>query len=304
MIRYLEHHEIDKAKWDACIDRAFNGLIYAYSWYLDIVSPYWDALIDGHYESMMPLVHKKKWRIAYIYPPLFVQQLGVFSMIPLTPTKIEKFALAIPEKFKFFEINLNSSNQFENAAFICNKKINYELDLNQSYNQIKKQYNEETKRNLKLALKNNMIISQTINPIEIINLFIQNRGKQIKKIKSSQYKILERLITFLVEKNRVKIFSALTEKKKLCAGAFFIQSHNRSIFIFSATDETAKKTGAMRLLIDNFIRDYCETKHILDFEGSNIPNLARFYQGFGGKESVYLQIKQNRLPKMLKWLKK
>ena len=27
--------EIDKAKWDHCIDNAGNGLIYAYSFYLD-----------------------------------------------------------------------------------------------------------------------------------------------------------------------------------------------------------------------------------------------------------------------------
>ena len=32
-IKYLQHKEIDKAKWDACIEQAPNGLIYGYSFY-------------------------------------------------------------------------------------------------------------------------------------------------------------------------------------------------------------------------------------------------------------------------------
>jgi hypothetical protein len=114
---------------------------------------------------------------------------------------------------------------------------------------------------------------------------------------------MQKISNFLQKTKRIQIFGATNAKGELCAGAFFIQSHNRSIFIFSATNKEAKKTGAMRLLIDHYIQQHCECDHILDFEGSTIPNLARFYQGFGSKESVYLQIKQNRLPSLLKWLK-
>ena len=37
MIKYLEYNLIDKKKWDDCIGNAFNGAVYAYSWYLDVV---------------------------------------------------------------------------------------------------------------------------------------------------------------------------------------------------------------------------------------------------------------------------
>jgi len=47
MIIYHKHHEIDRDRWDECIRKSFNGIIYAYSWYLDIVSPQWEALIEG-----------------------------------------------------------------------------------------------------------------------------------------------------------------------------------------------------------------------------------------------------------------
>ena len=47
MIKYLHHSEIDKKKWDACIKESFNGMVYASSWYLDIVGFEWEALIEN-----------------------------------------------------------------------------------------------------------------------------------------------------------------------------------------------------------------------------------------------------------------
>ena len=41
-----------------------------------------------------------------------------------------------------------------------------------------------------------------------------------------------------------------------------------------------------------------------DFEGSNIPGLGRFYSGFGAIEEPYYNLKINRLPLPLKWLKR
>jgi len=43
---------------------------------------------------------------------------------------------------------------------------------------------------------------------------------------------------------------------------------------------------------------------LLDFEGSDIPSLAFFYSSFGAVEERYSAIKLNRLPGLVKWLKK
>jgi hypothetical protein len=304
MIRYLTHHEIDKIKWDKLIDQSFNGLIYAYSWYLDVVSPQWDAIIENDYENVMPLIHKRKLGILYIYPPVFTQQLGVFSEKKISPHHIEELLSTIPEKFKYIEMYLNASNHFSGKDFTFIERVNYELNLNKTYEDINKNYNQETKRNLKLAQKCKIQIKNNAAYEAIVELFINNRGKNLKSIKPAHYNTLKKIILHLQKIKGVEIYGAYNFKGNLCAGAFFIQSHNRSIFIFSATNDEAKKTGAMRLLIDQFIQQHCESDHILDFEGSSIANLARFYKGFGPKESVYLQIKQNKLPSILKWIKK
>ena len=78
-IRYLRHEEIDKEKWDRCIDNAPNGLIYAYSYYLDAMSTHWDGIVSGDYQSVFPLTWNKKYGIKYLYQPFLTAQLGIFG---------------------------------------------------------------------------------------------------------------------------------------------------------------------------------------------------------------------------------
>ena len=96
VIKYFQHSEIDKAKWDAYIEKSSNVMLYAYSWYLDIVSPNWVALIKGDYKVVFPLPAKKKLGVSYISQPLFTQQLGLFSYD--NSKSIEEFLSAIPKK--------------------------------------------------------------------------------------------------------------------------------------------------------------------------------------------------------------
>ncbi len=60
----------------------------------------------------------------------------------------------------------------------------------------------------------------------------------------------------------------------------------------------------MFLLIDEFIKDNSGTNLVLDFEGSNIEGVARFYSGFGSKPFNYTSIKLNKLFFPLNLLKK
>ena len=73
-IRHVKHKDINKLKWDKCIDTAPNGLIYANSFYLDIMSKGWDGLVMNDYEAVMPLTWNKKFGIFYLRQPAFTQQ--------------------------------------------------------------------------------------------------------------------------------------------------------------------------------------------------------------------------------------
>src|SRR5260221_2550380 len=98
-IQYITHNAIDKKKWDACIENSPNGLVYAYSFYLDYMAKHWDALVLDDYKTVMPLTWNKKYGIHYLYQPPFVALSGVFGQHP-DDTIVTNFINAIPAKFR------------------------------------------------------------------------------------------------------------------------------------------------------------------------------------------------------------
>ena len=64
-------------------------------------------------------------------------------------------------------------------------------------------------------------------------------------------------------------------------------SHHRITFLFSGNNAKGKELQAMTFLIDQVIREFAAQPLVLDFEGSDDENLARFYLGFGSRPVLY-----------------
>ena len=295
MIKHLKYNEIDKNKWDECIRTSFNGNIYAYSWYLDIVCESWEALVEDDYERVFPLTTGKKFGINYLYQPFFTQQLGVFSKNILSKGIVDKFIFSIPEKYKFAEILLNTFNKVDNKEFDVTPQLNHELDLINSYRILYRHYSKNTKRNITKAEKAGLTIVKNVKPDEIIKLFRKNRGKTVKTLKEKNYNVLSRLIYAAIYRGIAQIYGAYTKNNQLCSGVVFIEGNKKAVFIFSGNNSEAREYGAMPFLIDAFIKDNSGKHLTLDFDGSNNPNLARFYKSFGSKEVNYYKLQINKL---------
>jgi hypothetical protein len=296
LIRFVKYGDIDKSKWDECVEKAFNGNIYGYSWYLDIVCQQWHALVEDDYKAVFPLPARRKYLTKYIYQPYFSQQLGVFSRNHLTAEVLKLFIDAIPSDFKYIDINLNTLNKTENLNCKVSFMKNHELDLIHPYTTLFGNYSENVKRNLKRALQSNISVSSSSAPEDIIRLFRRNKGMGLAHLGDNEYKTLLRLIYTCKQKGLVEILSAYNQQNELCAGAVFIKSHQKAVFLFSAASDKARRNGSMTMIIDHFIKLNANSHLTLDFEGSNDPNLARFYKSFGAKALTYPRITITTLP--------
>lgn len=295
MIVYLKHNEIDKTKWDDCIRQSFNGNAYVYSWYLDLVHEGWDALIEDDYQRVMPLTLKRKFGITYYSQPFFTQQFGVFSINILNPDIVESFINMIPSHIKVIDVNFNSFNRLDGDSHQVITNSNYLLDLINEYPKLVSRYSKNTKRNLKKGLKNTLTFMKGVSPENVISLFRNNKGADISKWTDKNYVILQRIMYSAIHKGMGVTFGVYTEHNELCAAAFFLKNNNRLIFLFSGSNDLARENGAMTFLIDTVIKNNSPGSRILDFEGSNNENLARFYKGFGAKKTSYQRLKVNRL---------
>lgn len=301
-IQYIAYHDIDKQKWDACIDAAPNGLIYAYSFYLDAMAKHWDALILNDYEAVMPLTWNKKYTITYIYQPFFCAALGVFGK-NIDAATVNNFLQNIPEKISYWDIYLNHGNYFSLPGFNLYERKNFILSLNTSYEDLVTGFRENVKRNIKKSESVGCVVKKGIDIDEVI-LLAKEQARQFSPITSAAFDQLKQLYILLAKQDKSITYGIYLGEKELVASCAFFFSHGRAYYILVGNHPNGKTIGASHALINAFIKDHAGKNILLDFEGSDIRNLAFFYSSFGAIEEKYAGIKLNRLPFWAKWLKK
>lgn len=303
-IRFIPNNNIDRAKWDRCIAQSPFAIAYAYSWYLDRICRKWDALIGDDYQYVMPLVNNSKFGISYIYQPFFTQQLGIFSQFPIEPAIVDQFLNAIPKQFRLTDMNLNLGNPIPSEDFNTKHNTTYHLNLQPEISEIRAAYNSNTRRNIQKAIQSKVSISQ----ISDVSLFLKftrtNLKEKSPEIKSSHYSALQEVVNYALCNKLGEIYVARNPENNMLASVFFVQTNQTSIYLAASSNQEGIEKSAMFLLIDTFIQKNAGSSMTLDFEGSNIPGVARFYAGFGAMPKTYFSIHQNRLPKLLRILKK
>jgi len=287
-IRHLKHTEIDFDKYDACVKKANNYRVYALSWYLNTVTNKdWEILILDDYKAVMPLPYsriKRKFLKRLIVQPMFCQQLGVFSMVELNVAIFNQF-LKVFKVLKSYTYNFNSDNtDYLTSDFI--PRNNFELNLETSYEQIQKKYSKNLKRNLKKSLKN--VLSVTNNVTMDAFILMKDFNKK-HSIKSKQYKVMRDLVAKLISEN-FGTFYAVKKETDIIAIAFFVETNDRLIHLFSTNTTLGKQVGAIPFLFDSIIKKNANQNCVFDFEGSMIEGVAQFFKSFGAENNAYLTL--------------
>lgn len=301
MPAYVPYKDIDKQKWDNCINTADNALIYATSMYLDSMSDHWDALVLNDYETVMPLTWKKKYGIHYLYQPFFTACLGVFGK-KINAGLINDFLRGIPAKFKYCDISLNHANYFQLKDFLVHERMNYVLPLNDPYEKMYARFRDNIKRNIKKAEKLNCTIHKDIPVDEVIKL-AADQSKDFASITKKDFDRFENLYHQLHKAEQAITYGVFAPAQVLVASCVFFIYKNRAYYILVGNHPNGKTIGASHALINAFIKDYAGTNLVLDFEGSDIRNLAFFYSSFGAVEEKYAGLRYNRLPALVKLFK-
>ncbi|WP_347174143.1 hypothetical protein [Polaribacter uvawellassae] len=281
MIRFVKRNQINEEKYNNCISNSLQTRTYAYSWYLDVVADNWSVLVLDDYNAVMPLPFQKKYLISYISQPFFTQQLGVFSKREVTEKLIEEFLKKIPRKFLKIALQFNSENNFSTENTI--KKNNYILSLKEHYNTLYKEFSKGRKHAVQQGLKEDFTIEE-VSFSELLKL--SKKHYSFKEVTAKEYKKLTKLVSVLQSKNKVKILGIKLEKK-LIGGSVFVFDSKRVIYLFSAVSEIGKEKQVASLLLNHIIKENSNTELLLDFEGSQIPGIAKFFKSFGAKPETY-----------------
>jgi hypothetical protein len=304
-VEYVRYKDIDKTKWDACIDNSVNILIYGKSFYLDNLAQNWDGIILNDYEAVMPLTWKKKWGISYLYQPSFIQQTGIFFTKKLTPVIFNAFFKLLETHFKFAEIALNYENSLilRNSSYNILERINYIIPLDKYNDGVAEFYHPHFTKSLRRIKKFNLRYEASVDFNFVISLYQQLYSSRVLSVTETEIKGLKKICRQLLKNNSLIIRQAVAPEGNVLAAALILKDAKRLYNIISCITPEGKKLEANYFLYDQVINEFAHDELILDMEGSDKKGIAAFYKKFNPETEVYYQLKINNLPALVKIFK-
>ena len=280
-LQHLKNNEIDLKKWDDALANSHQPLIYANSWYLNIVSPNWEALVNEDYSTIVPLPVLYKFGVKIVTQPPFCQQLGSFTN--RYQTSEENLVLLNTLLFAT-RIYQTKNLLFKKKRYFSKERVNLILPLQKEYTLLKKGFNQNTRRNIKEAEKHNQKIEQAF----CANTFIEFSRKHAPyRLPLKNWEILKKIVETSLENQTGAIWIVNDANNVPLSMGFFLNQFNRLIFLSGQSSPEGFKLKSMFLLMDQIIKAHAKSKKILDFEGGSIDGVARFYKGFGAEEEIY-----------------
>lgn len=172
-VRFVPFEEIDVTRWNSCIHFAINGNVFGYHWFLKNVSREFDALVEGNYESVMPLISRaSRWNYPQLFHPNEIGRLGIFSVHVLSPPRIQKFIDSIPDTFLGQQISFNEYNKSVIKDMPDTKSSPwYQLDLSPPYEIIQSGYHAEVLNQIEDSRDQNWMPHSHIKPEELVEFF-------------------------------------------------------------------------------------------------------------------------------------
>lgn len=293
--RLIKRNNLNTEKWDSCIEQSTYGLPYALSFYLDAVAENWAGLVCGDYSSVMPLVWMNKVGVKLLYQPYYCQQLGVFSDSESMEVDVHSSCLKEAKKYAYVNIQLHSGAKCVEQEFDLKPRKNLLLPLNETFKNLQEQFSDNHLRNINKAKKSNLHFRENSDLMSFKKFYLGNINRQAENFKTKHEVVFNRLLHQLWTHNSCRIFSVENSEKQLLAAVLLVPFKRRLCAIVNTSSVEGKRLGASHFIFNEIIRYYADKDLVLDFEGSSIPGIARFYQGFGASIETYFLLKTHWL---------
>ena len=304
MIHHLQRKQINEDRWNQLIESSEYTQVFFTTWYLDACYSDWSALVLDDYQAIFPIAENSKLGIKYIFQPIFNRYSGVITKDHLPQQIEEDFLNQLSQNSRYFDFCLHEQITRVPETYKTEEKKYQQLDLRSPYAELEKSYSENLRRNLKKANKAGLQLNRRYSGHEVVKQFKIHQRAVSELFTDEQYETLRHLMESAEKNTQTYCYATMDSKGEIQAGAFFIEYHQRILYLKGFTTPEGKKTGAMHFLFDQLIRENAGQNRMLDFGGSNIKSIANFFHQFGSIDCIYLRLQQNRLPKALRWLKR
>jgi hypothetical protein len=294
-LQIISRNKIDINRYDRLVKQSGVNGLYTEVWYLDLCcNKQWSLLLLGDYQGTIVLPTSKKILFNLIQHPILFQQ----SFVLTQPGVVIDYAEIIQFLSKSFSyISLRTSERMSKES---EEKINCIL---KSEDYLSSKVSSTLRSNLKKSKKFELRYQES----EDINLFFQFFKNHYhltgSSIPENQVQQFEKIIKGCYNNKKTVLSFAYSKKGELVSVICWVIHNSKAYYMAAISSEEGRKQGAAHYLVDEFIRKNRQISKI-DFEGSSIEGVRRFYKTFGAQEIPYYHFHKNNLPFPLNKLKK
>lgn len=298
-IDIIPSSQIDKKKWNDCINTSINNLIYAHTDYLDHLADNWNGIVINNYECVMPVPWRKKLGIRYCYDVPFIQQLGYFT----ANNKIDHAAImnAFLNFIKYGYYNFNYNNYAVADISKVKTTTNFIIDLTDKES-IAGNFTKSFKQSLHNAMGCGLTYAAA-SAAQAIEMYKYLYKKNLKNITETDYNNLIQLTAILSLQNKCVARKIINKNGQTICIALLLQDEKRLYNIINAASTEGRKSEANYFLYAQILNEFAGKGLMFDLEGSELPGVKNFYKKFGAKEQPYYRMHINNLPTPLKFIK-
>jgi len=199
-------------------------------------------------------------------------------------------------KYSIISISLDK-NIIDALPFIWKKfKVvpgyTYILDFDRSLDDIYKNITAERRNDIKKGVKDELIVEKTNDYNIVKSLVMKTFLRQKKEINKD---IIDKILFNFANSNNSFAFATFKNKKPISA-VFCVYDKQTSYYLLGGYDVEDKHHGAGPLAIWESIKYAKEIGlKFFDFEGSMVPQIEKYFRGFGGKLTPYYRINKAKL---------
>lgn len=253
------------------------------------------------------LSKEKLFGLNFYRPPRLMSTISLFYK-----NSAKNYSKHIGEEKKLMQLLLNFFNELpyhiitlyfptefrDMQPFIWNKykvipSYTYIINLSNSIEEIEGKFSPERRNDIKKAIKDGVVCKHEHKP-EIVKQLVLNTFSRKQKIIDSR--LFDKLLfEFADSNNSVTYISYLNDRP--IAAVFCIYDNSKIYYILGGYDNSYKHQGAGAIAVYSAIKYAKEIgiKHF-DFEGSMLPEVEKYFRGFGGNLTPYYSINKAKLP--------
>ena len=296
----------DHERWDEFVDISPQGSLFAKTYYLDAIGLPYEVGVLKKNDIIKGGIVLAKNELHLFANPLLAKYLGIL----LCPIE-SKYVYRLTEEKKIIEQIVSHLNQrsfdytfhpaFKNwlpfywKGYRQTTRYTYRIkDLTQ-LEQIVKAAASRVRKNLRKAERHNIYIDDNISVEEFYSvnqLAFKRQGGPIPY----SFSFFTRFHDRLKKRNAIELLAARDRQGQIHAVCGIVYDRQCGYLLFNGSNPDLTNVEANSLLVMKTIEYAAKITDAFDFEGSMLKPIERFYRGFGGEMTAYMNIwKHNSL---------